>query len=301
LDFNALKVPGLISFVGFMFVLWRMTKHELGPLRTGIVLALVGFNPWFWEFKDEILSEYPFMMIVFGVIAYTLYVQSDRTRTPGLRQGIAAGVLIALATATRTAGLVLIPALALVAVFDWKRLWRFSVAGLAVAAVPCLLVLRMTSEKYASTWKICTLHTIGVNAIRYLEELSSFWASGAWNAFPEHAITTLILIAGVVGFLYSCSKAVRLSETFALAYLGLVLSYPCANVRFLLPVFPFVVFYAVKGAGVFSAAVHRKQARWVFLGSWLLLAALAGLYVRRYAAADYGASGFMGGFVGQKG
>ena len=62
----------LLSLLMVYFVLRELTDSFLAVAAT----ALVGFNPYFWEFKDEILSDLPFLFLTYTTIF--LILRADR-------------------------------------------------------------------------------------------------------------------------------------------------------------------------------------------------------------------------------
>ena len=56
-----MKVVIVLCFVGALLVLPRVFQRDLSPRYTAALILVMGLNPYFWDFKDEVLSDIPFL------------------------------------------------------------------------------------------------------------------------------------------------------------------------------------------------------------------------------------------------
>ncbi len=98
----ALKLPGLILFVGFLICLYLLTKNRLARTESLILVSLFAFNPTLIKFLDQILSDIPFLFFIFLGLLSIIKIK------PSMWNSIALGVIIFFAFFIRTTGIILL-------------------------------------------------------------------------------------------------------------------------------------------------------------------------------------------------
>ena len=68
LDLHAMKTLMVLFFVGGLALASQLMRPALGPLEQAAIVLIVGLNPYFWDFKDAILSDFPFMFFAFAAL-----------------------------------------------------------------------------------------------------------------------------------------------------------------------------------------------------------------------------------------
>src|SRR5207245_1178896 len=102
------------------------------PHAAGIV-AVLGLSPYFWEFKESVVSDWPFLFFAMLALCVILACEEHGWRsTPG---ACAAAISAYLGFATRTAGVVLLPCLLLSAIPRAGTVRRKAVFAAALAVV----------------------------------------------------------------------------------------------------------------------------------------------------------------------
>ena len=76
LDLAPMKILVLAFFVGSLLVMTRLFRTVLPPAYVAVLVLVVGVNPFFWEFKDHVLSDMPFLFFV--LLSLHLFTQADR-------------------------------------------------------------------------------------------------------------------------------------------------------------------------------------------------------------------------------
>ncbi len=61
LDFTAMKVGILLLFLAALYLIFEICRKRLDFLPSVAVVLTVGFSPLFWEFKDNVVSDLPFL------------------------------------------------------------------------------------------------------------------------------------------------------------------------------------------------------------------------------------------------
>jgi hypothetical protein len=102
LDLMPMKWVGILSFLGALVLTALLFRRFLSPLYLGVLLALLGLNPYFWRLKDAVLSDLPFFFFTYLAL-YLLQHQPDldRPRSRTALHAVAFGAACYLAYGTR--------------------------------------------------------------------------------------------------------------------------------------------------------------------------------------------------------
>lgn len=282
--------PGLPALLAIPWALGgtlgavRATVGILNPLACGAAAALI----WWIGRRDLALSRFPLAVAAIGPFLLDQSIQyysiplaepyfllgwaaaaalaATVTSTPG---AAALGLVLAAATLFRSAGLVLIPAC--LAALALRRVpWRVVAVGAACAIVPLIawsvvhgrLIAEgplSSSPDEVSYWTLIpfgsaqlpgyVLHVLWNNAHVYLLELSGTLAG---PAVVGNLLVFGWLVAVALGGIWSWRRAPVIALTAA-ASLAVVMVWPFAQDRLLLPVIPF--------AGLLVAFALEKSAK----------------------------------------
>ena len=284
---------GLTALVG---------KTLVGPRGALLAAGAVALNPTLLEYSHYVLSEAAFTVLVMTTLLLAARAlpglgegaaPADGHGTAAERSTLWFALAIAAAAAaflTRTAGLVLLAALPLAALSSgrWRRGAAAAAAGAGVAAawafyqrlaVPDAagylgqLVMRNPYDPAAGRVDLAGLAArAATNAWRYVSEVVPDATLGTQTAAGQGGGGLAlfgIALGGLAlaGWAMRAMKRIALPELFALLYVGLIVVWPdvWTDRRFLLPVLPLVVLYAVRGGGALSARLGRAG-RWVPIG-----------------------------------
>jgi hypothetical protein len=280
-------------------IIWLIGRRDLrlspGPLAVAAIAPFLLDQAI--QYYSLPLAEPYFLLGWTGAVALAPTVR----RAPG---AIALGLVLASTTLFRSAGLVLIPAC--LAVLAFRRVpWRVVAAAAAAAVAPLIvwgvLHARLMAEGPLSAspdevpyWTLIPfgsahlpadlLHAVGNNARVYFSELSAVLAG---SVVVGDLLLLAALIAAGVGAAWSWRRAPAVSWTAA-ASLAIVLVWPFAQDRLLLPVIPFAGLLAAVGI---EEGAKRLPARLRFaaplgLALAVLIVGLRQVELRRAAAAS---------------
>jgi 4-amino-4-deoxy-L-arabinose transferase-like glycosyltransferase len=70
MNFTALKMEEVVFFVAALAVLFSLFRTYLPPRYGLLLMAVIGLNPYFWNIKDDILSDIPFFFFLLLRRAY---------------------------------------------------------------------------------------------------------------------------------------------------------------------------------------------------------------------------------------
>lgn len=156
LDLTPMKVVGIVCFCLGLFIFYLGVRQRGLELVALLTMSVVGGCPYFWDFKDSVYSEFPFLVFAYGSLLLTRPLdRGTRSAAAEWGWGLLTGLLCALAYGTRSPGIVLAPS---ILVWDWLRagrVTRYSVSLLAtfvsLASLQTLL-FRIDSD-YASAYQ----------------------------------------------------------------------------------------------------------------------------------------------------
>lgn len=284
-----MKVEVVLFFVGSLLLVFALFRGILPPGYVHTLVLVTGLNPFFWSFKDHVLSDLPFLFFV--LLSLYLFLRAGEFDAPPRRRAASAALagLAAYASyATRALGIFVLPSFAAHDLIRHRRVtvlaWIAGAVFLALAAVQYLLWVHDAS--YADQLAL-TPGTVTRNVMSYLQSLSDLWENGRSGAGRKAAF----LVAGGVaawGYGRLLRQRVGLLAVFPLLYLAPVLLWPSVQgTRFLIPVIPFYFAYCLYGIQAADSAIERRWGRrrvclLAFLG------AVGVIYVSRYSTLPTG-------------
>jgi hypothetical protein len=255
-----MKVMNIGFFCAALFVFYLLVRNYGRHLALATV-AIIGACPYFWDFKDTVASEFPFLALAYGALLVGQYAGGkDRSRRSQLLLGTAAGALCGLAYATRNVAMVLPPAICLANFVATRRITGFSVLTvIAFAGVAgCQKLLFDLQSDYLTPY----LQTFSARSLLggpwyYFKCLATPWDNGYSSAGQ------MLLYAALVGFALRgawlrCRQPWTCVEFFSLFYLALICLFPWGGRRYLIPIMPVFVLYAL--VGIRSLTARRTVA-----------------------------------------
>lgn len=292
INLTAMKVEAILIFLLSLFAIYLSFKNDLHwPFLTGLI-AVIGLNPQFWQFKDRIASDFLFLLFLY--LSFYFVHEAERPNRPR-RSQILYAVLISLsiflACGTRSIGLILIPCLFIYYIFKSKKL---GLAGIfTLLLTPVVIYLQ---ESYSQIFSAYTGH-FGINqtdvVLAYSKELiqyfSEFWINGYSKAFRLFLSATLIGLA-IIGYVARVrKKGLTCFELFLLLYLPPFVLLPISlALRFLIPIIPLMIFYSFFGIQVISQLARQRQQRVEKMMGIAVVIAILGSYAGQYTQVEYG-------------
>jgi hypothetical protein len=236
MNFTAFKIIEVLFFVATLALVFVLFREYLSPAYTLFLVALLGFSPFFWRVKDDVLSDIPFM---FFVLLTVLLVSKHKPP-------VLCGFVAYLAIGTRTVGIVLLPAIFVHELLRNKRITKYPIILILTSAVLLLLQLLALHGDAASSYTDLlqpTLQTVLANLWRYPLSLGSFWHTPLlWLTGLTHVAVLLAFIKGVPG------RQPVFWSVFVCFYGATLLMWPgTQELRYLIPLLPLFLFYACRG------------------------------------------------------
>lgn len=281
---GGLQLFKLLSLACTAAVVWLvyLTGRRLFSPAVGVAAAIAtAVNPVFLEYSHWVLSEAPFTGLVLLCLAAYAGRGSEGTSHPGEGKGWKVGVPAAVgAFLVRTAGLPLLAAVALHHALrrEWRRFGVAAGAGGAAAGGWFLFGRLRPAGEHGYLSQLLQVNpydpgagTVGIGGL--LERAAVNLWTYASEVLPGSLVGVQpdaggspegwILFAGLLmtglalaGWVVRARRGVGAAELFVLLYVGLICLWPTVwtDRRFLLPVLPLLVMYAV---GAVAAAARR--------------------------------------------
>jgi len=277
---------GLCSAVSLFFI-FDAARRTVGDEIALIAAALFAINPTALVDAGSIMSEVPFKLFI------ALAVWGVVREKEGTRFVVLAIVATVLAALTRTAGIVLIPALGLYWLL--KRRFRWAL-GLAVASIAVVAWLAFTfnapdasdrrlyvaelkvADGNVSNQLVTSLQRIVPRTRQYLGNYIP-WSLGV-PTIPGTPIDNAIWMAALFVFglagLVALMKQWTIASVFLLSYGALLMYWKYGFDRLLRPVVPLMLVTILTGLSVTGKRFFPRHSRWVVLafGAALALGAL---------------------------
>ena len=277
-----MKALNIVVFLVFLLLFYRLIRGELPPAYVAAILLILVFNPYIWEFKDQILSDFLFMLLM--CLIFLAAAADSKRRT--LASSAATALCIALCFATRTVGFLFLPCIFLYDLIRFNRLVPAALrtAGLSLAFMaPQLFAFsgNGSNGSYLDQLGTLTFRTTLASVRMYLWLLCrELWWNG-YSYLPAILLCLALGSLGLLGYVMRLRRGLTLVEIFAPAYTFLVvfLWSRDQDLRLLIPLVPYWLFYAAVGlrelAGIGGAFWERAVAPAILL---LIFGSYAGIY-----------------------
>lgn len=292
-DLERLKWVGILC-IGLWLCLFVWIGR--GFLPDGLALAAAGLaalHPYLWRIKDNIWSEFPFILFAYSTLLLTEKIlERDDRLARSLPLALLLGVSLAAAFLTRTIGVVLFPVILVTALWRWRRVHAGTMAALLVSGAIILGVQHWFPSDSGTYVSIADGFTVKA----LLETVSAY----RWAAFDlvQPQLFRLPMLAwlavaaffglAILGYVSRLRSKVTVYEVFLPVFLGAILLYPSHGEvdRYTLPLWPLVLLYAVCGCR--AIAGRLPVGRWQMLLPAGMIAWLGCTTAYTYSKLDFG-------------
>lgn len=283
LDLRPMKVLIVLCFVGVLLLVREVFRRDLPDRYTAALILVMGLSPYFWDFKDHVVSDIPFLLLT--LLSLSFYQRAAETDRHRLAYAALAGVAAYAAFAIRVVGIVLIPTFLAHGLLRRRRVGQVSLVacGICVVLVGVQSALGAQDGSYLDTLT-ASATTIGNNAINYMRAGSDIWDNG-YTELGRKAVFLLTAGLGAYGYVRSVrvSSTVTPLEVFPWLYALPVVVWPAnQGTRFLIPLIPFYLYYCMLGL----RDLELWQRRNVGLTACLLVIGIT--YAGKYSTLNYG-------------
>jgi hypothetical protein len=285
LDLDALKIPAIVSLIAAIGLFALIVAEWEGAPTALATTALLGFHPFFRNFKNEILSDLPFLFVL--LLALWMSEKALMSRSENRNKiwlGVAIGFAWWCAYALRTVGLVLPASAVLLTVARRKPDSRIVIA-LAVfcilAALQALTLQGPADYLIQFSYRPELIHDRARNYMADLRTLIDPRLGSTFIALEFWFLTAL----SAAGIFRVWRRGHHLPIVFSLLYTALVLVWPFhEGLRMLIPLIPFYFLGIVVGVGMLTERIGPLR----YVVTTAACLAAAGIYARQYTFVDTG-------------
>lgn len=287
-NLEAMKWVGIIACLLALLLIYACFQRELPSVQMAALLGLLGFNWMVWVLKDTVISDLPFFCFFYLslYLVKTGYGRVARLGRAAAQENLWAaliGLAVFLAYGTRSIGLVLLPCLV---AYDLLRQRRIQVLTLKVFAVtlPLMLLQNLLIHKdsgYGAQMAITPANVLN-NVRTYLSEFSVI-LTGDVPGLLRLGLLGVVSLLAVRGWWRSVRNEITWFELIPFLYLTPILLISLEiQPRYLLPMLPLYLYYALRGLEFDWTSPARLK-----LATAALLLVLGGGYARWYRQADF--------------
>jgi hypothetical protein len=289
LNLKAMKIEIVIIFVVTLSIIWYIFKDKLDFKYVITMLLIIGLNPFFWEFKDNVLSDIPFMGFLYLSL---LLIEKKYKKAPfhdlSLNYGLLVSFTIYLAYETRTVGGILLGCIFVYEVIVYKRPSIFllftTICFLVMGFIRQTFILSDASSlDYLNSFRGKSFNYLLWNAFGYLRELGLFWENG-FSSWATKVVFLLMNVFACVGCIRKICLKVDIYEVFFVLYVATIILYADnQGLRYLIPIIPLYVYYSVNGVKWLGERTNWKN------GIFIVVVVIIGAsYMGKYMTEDFG-------------
>jgi hypothetical protein len=266
LNLKIMKIVIVLFFLLSLFVIYLNFKNDL-PLKYLILLLIIlGPNYYFWNFKDRVLSDIPFLF--FTYTSLFLIRKMNRFRNyPGkvFLLSIFAGISMYLSYGTRSLGIIFLPSLIIYEYLNYKKLSKPIILALSIFIAFALLQSFLCHNGGSYFDQITfDFRIIFKNSILYLKNVAGFLNNTHFLSLKVLIFFT-VSIGAILGFILNLHKNIGIYEIFIFFYISVIIIWPSnQGTRFLIPLLPLYIYYFLVSFYTFNKSKYGKISLFLF-------------------------------------
>ena len=295
LNLEAMKYFMLFPVGGFLVAFYVWVRRRISPSAAIWLLLVMGMNPFLWAFKENILSDVPFL--AFLCLTFFLVDKLEDkleegawNRTETIFLSVAVGGSIYLCFGTRAVGLVLLPALI---AYDLLRFRRVRFSSLMIVAVASSLVLvqnrLLETLNHYNTMAggAAFLHNFPLGLVRniehnlisvlFLPSISEFGRGGLRLVVVGGGVLVLLGLASTWSVLF-LKRQMAVYDVFGVLYLGMIAILPFGLFRYYMPLVPLFLVYLAHALQTSSFLGNLRALQLLFFPTVALLSISATIF-----------------------
>ena len=296
LQLTPMKIEIIIFFLFSLFILYFIIRREIPAYYQIFLIIVIGLNPFFWDFKDYVLSDLPFLLFVLlSLIIIHRYFQKKNISKNGLYYGILIGLLFYLSFGTKTIGFILLPSLFIFDLLKNRKPSRFIITPTIVFLILMILqtiLIHSDSDYFDQFLPFRPIYIIH-NILIYTDSMIQFFDNG-YQALSiiRYSLFFILLFFAFIGYI-SRWKYVSIYEIFIPLYFSIVILWPThQGFRFLIPVIPFFMLYSFIGIMKVSFFLSRRFQNIFLLKNEkilisIILVIILTSYITKYTSLDF--------------
>lgn len=278
LDYRAFKLVNLGFFAGALWALYLFARARLDAPHSVMLILLTGLAPIFWELKDQVLPDVPYLCVTLITLVCVRFFYSHGwvIRRPWAA-GAVAGTLAAAAYGLRAIGLVMVLAIVVYGLVEFRKAWQFLIAVCGIFALWAFLFayLGYGNGSYLAQLRFMPLAT----ARAYLQAWGYIFYTGYGPAKLQYVLAAPVALLAARGFYRRLRQMAEPAEAYVLLYMALLLIWSTGyGVRYLAPILPLLLCYVFED-------FQRRRKKWV---TAIVLGTICLSFALRYTTLPFG-------------
>lgn len=290
----ALKLPGLLTYLGFLLVFFFLTKRRFTLTESLLAVSLFALNPELLRFLDNIVSDIPFLFFsTLAILIADIYAHETQEKRR-LKLAAITGAAIFAAFFVRTQGLILLGSLLLFQGICFlgqsKRRRQLMFDSLIIMAAFGILwgftslIFPGGQTSYLMLYAGFSIDTLTGNIVAYSQSFEAFFST-----LPGQPLFFSLFVALFFLGLIDRFKADLLFVLYAALYLIVLWTWPeWQGYRFLFPILPFFIYFAIQGIRVTLRIISKKQKAILQKGAFAFLLLTITLFAYSAGSNAYG-------------
>ena len=289
LNLWAMKAEFIVLFIAGLWLIFFLFERQLPLPYLLLLVGMIGLNHYFWNFKDNILSDFPFLGLLY--LAFYLLQEIHRKefsaaqRRAHLRSSILIGLVLCLCYATRSVGVLVLPCMVIHDLIRFRRVTGVTlIAALMVLLAFVLANLVLRSEIQFPLWFAVEPQVVLHKLRAFPYSLIVLWDNGRSKTIQQ-VLFVIFNVLAIIGYVRKVRTRLDVQDVFAVIYpLALLFLQARASIRYLIPVIPLYFFY-----GMLSLeALASSRARWRRLAFGGLALTMALTCIAKYSTSNLG-------------
>lgn len=287
LNLSAMKIEIILLFLFALFIMYKVFKDQMLLRYPVLLIAVFGINPYFWDFKDNVLSDIPFLFFIYLSIFLVnkIYLSSSfsKNKIPNI---ILVSILFYLCYATRISGIIFIPSLFIYDLIKSRRITSFPIKVTLLFLLFAILqkVFFGINSNYSGTLGLFSSRIILDSLFYYYKMLLIFWNNG-YSIVATNILFWIMTITAIIGYFTSVKKRITICEIFFLLYVsGIILSTWRQGIRYLIPIIPLYLFYSFIGVNHIALNVLRHKRKFTLVALSLFIFVT---YIAKYTTVNW--------------
>ena len=246
-----------IFFISALAICYLTFKNEISNIQRLLIIAIIAYNPYFFYFKENILSDIPFLFFsLFSLFLIQQFIIKKRCFLNEFTSYALIGIFVFVSYSVRANGIILLPTLLLVQIIVNKystedngrkplRILKFSIPYIVFFIFVLITGIVLPGKNtYTDLLADITLRQVLGNVFYYAVELSTFFAVIPKSGKIIYLMTVPFVILGLLEKL----KKDYLYIIFSIFLVGLYIIFPAVQgLRYLFPVIPFYLYFLFVG------------------------------------------------------
>ncbi|WP_093100957.1 hypothetical protein [Sphingobacterium mizutaii] len=269
-----IKIIIILFFYSFLLIFGKIIYEKNSAISSFSILSILVFNSYYFDHTNVITTEIPFLFFS-SIILYLTILYKNRELN--VLFSLFLGFLIAFNCLIRTEGILFLPIILFIQIswsFNkitidslWKRNNLIIISpylGFLIVYLLSKIIFPTVPNSHLSFLNKVSLETVYQSILWYSNGFQKLFLIDNQTFYLKYILYTFFFV-GIFKFFW---KEFVLSS-FTIGLLIIYLIWPYYELRYLFMVFPFVLYFTIKGCYIFSY--------WVFKNNSIAYVLIAGL------------------------